>query len=79
MLERGFEYFLSPEKGDGEERIAYAFLYCSTAVEEWPRWRREMRGAGAMSKERQCPVRWQLLRFAINEANEVAHRNQIPR
>lgn len=53
MLERGFEYFPSPENDGDEERIAVAFLYCSTAVEEWPRFRRELEQTGAKSAK-QC-------------------------
>jgi len=46
MLERGFKNFPSPESSDDEEIIAYAFLYCATAVEEWPRFRSELEAEG---------------------------------
>lgn len=51
--ELGFEYFPSPENDDDNERIAYLFLYCSAAVEEWPRFRRELEETGAKSSK-QC-------------------------
>jgi len=51
--ELGFEYFPSPETGDDQERIAYAFLYCSVAVKEWPKARRRLIKAGLKSAE-QC-------------------------
>ncbi len=53
MLERGFEYFPSPESSDDDEIIAYQFLYCASAVDEWPRFRRELEETGAKSPE-QC-------------------------
>ena len=49
LLEHGFEYFPSPETDSDEERIAYLFLYCAAAVEEWPRFRRELIERGAKS------------------------------
>jgi hypothetical protein len=52
-LERGFEYFPSPENGDDEERIAFSFLYCSTAVDEWPAFRRHLETA-ELKSARQC-------------------------
>src|SRR6266567_2486974 len=51
--ERGFEYFPSPETEYDEERIAYLFLYYVAAVDEWPRFRRELEETGAMPRE-QC-------------------------
>jgi hypothetical protein len=51
--ERGFEYFPSPENDDDNERIAYQFLYCSTAVEKWPRFRRVLEESGAKTSK-QC-------------------------
>jgi hypothetical protein len=51
--ELGFEYFPSPETSDGNENIAYAFLYCSVAVKRWPRARRRLIKAGLKSAE-QC-------------------------
>jgi hypothetical protein len=46
MLEPGFESFPSPESSDDDEIIAYAFMYCATAVKEWPRFRRELEAEG---------------------------------
>jgi hypothetical protein len=51
--ERGFEYFPSPEIDDDYERIAYLILYCSEAVSEWLRFRRELEATGDKSPE-QC-------------------------
>ena len=53
MPERGFKYFPSPESSDDDEQIAYLFLHCSTAVKEWPRFRRELEETGAKTPK-QC-------------------------
>jgi hypothetical protein len=47
----GFEFFPSPEKDEDEEGIAYAFLYCTVAVREWPEARRRLIEAGYKSAE----------------------------
>jgi hypothetical protein len=44
--ELGFEYFPSPESNDDAEVIWHLFLYCSIAVREWPRFRRELEASG---------------------------------
>ena len=67
MPEREFEYFPSPENDDDNERIAYQFLYCSSAVEEWPRFRRELEESGAKTSK-QCD---DLETNAINIFREV--------
>jgi hypothetical protein len=51
--ERRFEYFPSPESSDDDEVIAYLFLHCSVAVDEWPRFRRELEVTAEKSSE-QC-------------------------
>ena len=67
MPERGFEYFPSPEDDDDNERIAYQFLYCSSAVEAWPHFRRELEESGAKTSK-QCD---DLETNAINIFREV--------
>ena len=67
LLERGFEYFPSPENDDDSERIAYLFLYCSVAVDEWPRFRRRLEKTGAKSAK-QCD---DLQKNAIDVLREV--------
>lgn len=39
LPEPGFHYFPSPESSDDSEIIAYQYLYCATAVDEWPGFR----------------------------------------
>jgi hypothetical protein len=67
MPEREFEYFPSPENEDDNEQIAYQFLYCSSAVDEWPRFRWELEESGAKTSK-QCD---DLETNAINIFREV--------
>jgi hypothetical protein len=52
-VERGFEYFPSPDTDGDHERIFYTFFYCSKAVRSWPRFRRRLIKAALKSTE-QC-------------------------
>jgi hypothetical protein len=45
--EQGFHYFDSPESSDDMDVIAYTFLYCSVAVGEWKKYRRDWLQRGA--------------------------------
>jgi hypothetical protein len=65
--ERGFEYFPSPENSDDTEVIAHQYLYCAVAVEQWPRFRRDLEETGAKSP-RQCD---DIERNAIDVFREV--------
>jgi hypothetical protein len=47
--EPGFHYFPSPESSDDIEIIAYQYLYCATAVDEWPGFRRWLEKTRAKS------------------------------
>jgi hypothetical protein len=67
LPERGFHYFPSPESGDDNETIAYHYLYCATAVAEWPDFRRWLERTGANSPV-QCE---QMERNAIDMFREV--------
>ena len=67
LPERGFHYFPSPERGDDDEIIAHQYLYCATAVIEWPDFRRWLERTGANS-----PVQCELMeRNAIDVFREV--------
>jgi hypothetical protein len=68
MPERGFHYFPSPESRSNDlDNIAYAFLYCSTAVAEWPAFRQYLETTGLKSRL-QCD---QIEKNAINVLREV--------
>lgn len=74
LAEAGFHYFPSPDSDDDMERIAHLFLYCETAVQEWPGYRRSMEENGARSREqsdhieRHCVNVFRELRDKIAEA-----------
>jgi hypothetical protein len=63
----GFHYFPSPETSDDNEIIAMQYLYCATAVDEWPGYRRWLEETGAKLAE-ECD---QIETHAIDVFREV--------